>query len=36
MIIALSTECARNLTAEFTAGTVRKEYIARVQGEFPE
>ncbi|PPQ64541.1 hypothetical protein CVT24_008443 [Panaeolus cyanescens] len=36
MIIPLSTERARLLTAEFMAGTVRKEYIARVKGRFPE
>lgn len=36
MIIPLSTERARMLTAEFMAGTVRKEYIARVKGHFPE
>lgn len=35
MIIPLSADCARQLTLEFTAGTVRKEYIARVKGRFP-
>ncbi|KAF8633370.1 hypothetical protein AX17_004541 [Amanita inopinata Kibby_2008] len=35
MIIPLSADCARMLTAEFQTGTVRKEYIARCQGEFP-
>ncbi|KIL68702.1 hypothetical protein M378DRAFT_99146 [Amanita muscaria Koide BX008] len=36
MIIPLSADCARVLTAEFQAGTVRKEYIARCKGKFPE
>ena len=36
MIIPLSASCARILTAEFQAGTVRKEYIARCKGIFPE
>ena len=36
MIIALSSQRARLLTDEFVAGTVRKEYIARVKGEFSE
>ena len=36
MIIPLSADCARILTAEFQAGTVRKEYIARCNGIFPE
>ncbi|KIM40376.1 hypothetical protein M413DRAFT_178346 [Hebeloma cylindrosporum] len=35
MIIPLSVNCARQLTSEFSAGTVRKEYIARVKGRFP-
>lgn len=35
MIIALSADRARTLTAEFTSGTIRKEYVARVRGEFP-
>ncbi|THH09086.1 hypothetical protein EW145_g2259 [Phellinidium pouzarii] len=35
MIIALSADRARTLTSEFTSGTIRKEYVARVQGEFP-
>lgn len=35
MIIPLSPERARLLTAEFTAGTVKKEYVARVKGRFP-
>ncbi|KAF8911557.1 tRNA-pseudouridine synthase [Gymnopilus junonius] len=36
MIIPLSAKRARQLTLEFMAGTVRKEYIARVKGRFPE
>ncbi|EJD08351.1 pseudouridine synthase [Fomitiporia mediterranea MF3/22] len=35
MIIALSSERARSLTSEFTSGTIQKEYVARVRGEFP-
>lgn len=35
MIIALSPERARSLTEEFTSGTMQKEYVARVCGEFP-
>ncbi|KAF8806614.1 pseudouridine synthase [Phlegmacium glaucopus] len=35
MIIPLSAERARLVTEEFMAGTVRKEYIARVKGRFP-
>ncbi|KAF8161363.1 tRNA-pseudouridine synthase [Crassisporium funariophilum] len=35
MIIPLSADRARQLTEEFVAGTVRKEYIARVKGRFP-
>lgn len=36
MIIPLSPQRARLLTEEFTAGTVKKEYVARVRGHFPE
>ncbi|KAF6761201.1 tRNA-pseudouridine synthase [Ephemerocybe angulata] len=36
MIIPLTVASARLLTAEFTAGTVKKEYVARVKGKFPE
>jgi 23S rRNA-/tRNA-specific pseudouridylate synthase len=36
MIIPLSPQRARLLTEEFTAGTVKKEYVARVKGKFPE
>ncbi|TFK44971.1 tRNA-pseudouridine synthase [Crucibulum laeve] len=35
MVIPLSASRARQLTAEFMAGTVRKEYVARVKGKFP-
>ncbi|KAG6918886.1 hypothetical protein DXG01_010950 [Tephrocybe rancida] len=35
MIIPLTVERARELTSEFMAGTVRKEYVARCKGEFP-
>ena len=35
MIIPLSPDRARALTDEFTTGTVRKEYVARVRGQFP-
>ncbi|KDR75600.1 hypothetical protein GALMADRAFT_121723 [Galerina marginata CBS 339.88] len=35
MIIPLSATRARQLTLEFMAGTVRKEYVARVKGRFP-
>ncbi|EPQ55476.1 pseudouridine synthase [Gloeophyllum trabeum ATCC 11539] len=36
MILALSSARARILTDEFVQGKVRKEYIARVRGQFPE
>ncbi|KIK60879.1 hypothetical protein GYMLUDRAFT_244033 [Collybiopsis luxurians FD-317 M1] len=36
MILPTSLECARRLTNEFVSGTVRKEYVARVNGKFPE
>ena len=36
MILPTSPECARRLTNEFVSGTVRKEYVARVNGKFPE
>ncbi|KAL5483010.1 hypothetical protein ACEPAI_8239 [Sanghuangporus weigelae] len=36
MIIPLSVERARLLTDEFMSGTIQKEYVARVRGEFPE
>ncbi|KAK7472266.1 hypothetical protein VKT23_000387 [Stygiomarasmius scandens] len=36
MIIPTSAACARKITDEFVSGTVRKEYVARCKGEFPE
>ncbi|KAF9450108.1 pseudouridine synthase [Macrolepiota fuliginosa MF-IS2] len=36
MIIPLSADRARKLTAEFVAGTVQKEYAARCKGRFPD
>ncbi|THV06660.1 pseudouridine synthase [Dendrothele bispora CBS 962.96] len=36
MIVPTSSACARKLTHEFVSGTVRKEYVARCKGEFPE
>ncbi|EKM81205.1 hypothetical protein AGABI1DRAFT_119717 [Agaricus bisporus var. burnettii JB137-S8] len=36
MIIPLSSDRARQLTSEFTAGTVQKEYVARCKGRFPD
>lgn len=36
MIIPLSPECARELQADFVAGTVQKEYVARCKGRFPD
>lgn len=36
MIIPLSADRARELTKEFVAGTVQKEYVARCKGRFPE
>ncbi|KAG6898002.1 hypothetical protein C0992_007491 [Termitomyces sp. T32_za158] len=35
MIIPLTAERARQLTSEFMASTIRKEYVARCKGEFP-
>jgi tRNA pseudouridine synthase 9 len=35
LIIPLTAQRARQLTDEFVAGTVRKEYVARVKGRFP-
>ncbi|KAF5357738.1 hypothetical protein D9757_011955 [Collybiopsis confluens] len=35
MILPTSSNCARRLTNEFVSGTVRKEYVARVNGKFP-
>ena len=36
MILALSGTAARDLAFEFQEGKVKKEYVARVRGEFPE
>lgn len=36
MILPTSAERARSLTTEFMAGTVRKVYVARCKGNFPE
>jgi 23S rRNA-/tRNA-specific pseudouridylate synthase len=36
MIIPLSAECASIISKELIKGTVRKEYIARCRGKFPE
>ncbi|EEB90607.1 hypothetical protein MPER_11162 [Moniliophthora perniciosa FA553] len=36
MIIPTSAICARKVTEEFVSGTVRKEYVARCIGKFPE
>jgi 23S rRNA-/tRNA-specific pseudouridylate synthase len=35
MILALSGKASNNLAQEFLHGKVKKEYIARVRGEFP-
>ena len=36
MILPLNSAVANDLTKEFTVGSVRKEYIARCRGRFPE
>ncbi|KAF4563075.1 RluA Pseudouridine Synthase [Pleurotus pulmonarius] len=36
MILPLSVERARSVSSEFMAGTVKKEYVARCKGEFPD
>ena len=36
MILALSGPASHDLATEFIEGKVRKEYVARVRGEFPE
>ncbi|WVF69302.1 hypothetical protein IAT40_004078 [Kwoniella sp. CBS 6097] len=36
MILALSGKAASNLAKEFIEGKVKKEYVARVKGKFPE
>lgn len=35
LIFPLTSAFASTLSEEFRAGTVRKEYVARVKGEFP-
>lgn len=34
MIIPLTSQCATKISKEFQDGTIRKEYIARCNGEF--
>lgn len=36
MILALSGKAASKLAREFAEGKVKKEYVARVKGKFPE
>lgn len=36
MILALTGRAARDLSEEFMDRQVRKEYVARVRGKFPE
>lgn len=36
MILALSGKAASKLAREFVEGKVKKEYVARVKGKFPE
>lgn len=36
MILPLNADLARALTREFMNGSVRKEYVARCKGKFPE
>jgi 23S rRNA-/tRNA-specific pseudouridylate synthase len=36
MIMALSGPASRDLANEFMEGAVKKEYVARVRGKFPE
>lgn len=36
MILALTTAASRDLANEFVGGKVRKEYVAKVRGKFPE
>jgi 23S rRNA-/tRNA-specific pseudouridylate synthase len=36
MIMALSSKASARLAKEFADGKVRKEYVARVKGKFPE
>ena len=36
MILALTSKASRHLAEEFMSGSVRKEYVARVRGRFPD
>lgn len=36
MIMALTGPASRDLATEFAEGTVKKQYVARVKGRFPE
>ena len=36
MILALTGPASRDLSMEFAEGQIRKEYVARVKGRFPE
>lgn len=36
MIMALTGPASRDLAQEFAEGTVKKQYVARVKGRFPE
>ena len=36
MILALSSKASKDLAMEFMSGSVRKEYVARVRGRFPD
>ena len=36
MILALNSKSSRDLANEFVGGHVKKEYVARVKGKFPE
>lgn len=36
MFLALDSKTATAIQGEFKSGTIRKEYLARVRGEFPE
>jgi 23S rRNA-/tRNA-specific pseudouridylate synthase len=36
MILALNSASSRDLSMEFLEGSIKKEYVARVKGKFPE
>jgi 23S rRNA-/tRNA-specific pseudouridylate synthase len=36
MFVALNPKTAAKIVKDFTTGKVRKEYVARVKGKFPE